>query len=129
MKSWEMAWYDQFTIQIVVYLKSGLVKCFKIFLQNSTVQSISGTGALWIGMKFLEHFFPNSRDVYIPSPSWGNHAQIIKLAKLTPKSYRYYDPKTCGLDFQGALEDINVSSKLRNSFLQGWDKQFTKNCP
>ncbi|XP_033228082.1 aspartate aminotransferase, mitochondrial [Belonocnema kinseyi] len=74
---------------------------------NSTVQSISGTGALWIGMKFLEHFFPSSRDVYIPSPSWGNHAQIIKLAKLTPKSYRYYDPKTCGLDFQGALEDIN----------------------
>lgn len=74
---------------------------------NSTVQSISGTGALWIGAKFIEHFFPYSRDVYLPAPSWGNHAQIVKLAKLNAKSYRYYDPKTCGLDFKGALEDIS----------------------
>ena len=24
------------------------------------------------------------------------------------QSYRYYDPKTCGFDFTGAIEDISV---------------------
>ena len=28
---------------------------------------------------------------------------------LDVKSYRYYEPKTCGFDFNGALEDISVS--------------------
>ncbi|KAG7209316.1 hypothetical protein KM043_015427 [Ampulex compressa] len=28
-------------------------------------------------------------------------------AGLAVKSYRYYDPKTCGLDFQGLLDDIS----------------------
>lgn len=29
------------------------------------------------------------------------------------QSYRYYDPKTCGFDFTGAIEDISVSVALR----------------
>ena len=28
---------------------------------------------------------------------------------LEVKSYRYYDPKTCGFDAVGAYEDLNVS--------------------
>lgn len=30
----------------------------------------------------------------------------MKHAGLDVKSYRYYDPKTCGFDFKGAKEDI-----------------------
>lgn len=30
----------------------------------------------------------------------------MKHAGLDVKSYRYYDPKTCGFDFNGAKEDI-----------------------
>ena len=30
-------------------------------------------------------------------------------AGLEVKSYRYYDPNTCGFDFSGAMEDISVS--------------------
>jgi aspartate aminotransferase, mitochondrial len=30
----------------------------------------------------------------------------MKHAGLEIKSYRYYDPKTCGFDFNGAKEDI-----------------------
>lgn len=26
------------------------------------------------------------------------------------QGYRYYDPKTCGFDFTGAMEDISVST-------------------
>ena len=73
---------------------------------NATVQGISGTGSLCIGATFLSHFFPGCKEVHLPTPTWGNHGPIFKLARLPVKSYRYYDPKTCGLDFQGALDDI-----------------------
>jgi len=74
---------------------------------NATVQGISGTGSLRIGCAFLSSFFPGPKDLYLPSPSWGNHTPIGKHAGLNIKSYKYYDPKTCGLDFQGALDDIS----------------------
>lgn len=73
----------------------------------ATVQSISGTGALRIGGAFLNSF-AQSKDIYLPSPTWGNHIPIFKHSGLNVKTYRYYEPKTCGFDFQGALEDINV---------------------
>lgn len=75
----------------------------------ATVQSISGTGALRIGGAFLYSFWAGNREIYLPAPSWGNHTPIFKHSGLIVKPYRYYDPKTCGLDFQGALEDISVS--------------------
>lgn len=76
---------------------------------NATVQTISGTGALRIGAAFINAFFPGPKDVYLPTPSWGNHTPIFKHAGVNVKAYRYYDSKTCGFDFKGALEDINVS--------------------
>lgn len=74
---------------------------------NATVQGISGTGSLRIGCAFLASFFPGQKDLYLPSPSWGNHTPIGKHAGLNIKSYKYYDPKSCGMDFQGALDDIS----------------------
>lgn len=39
-------------------------------------------------------------------------------AGLDVKQYRYYDAKTCGFDFSGALDDISVSRfELFDSFL------------
>ncbi|XP_029647596.1 aspartate aminotransferase, mitochondrial [Octopus sinensis] len=74
---------------------------------NVTVQSISGTGALRIGAAYFSKWHSKSKDFYIPSPSWGNHTPILKHSGLEVKSYRYYDPKTCGFDFAGAMEDIS----------------------
>ncbi|KAJ6666120.1 hypothetical protein lerEdw1_001024 [Lerista edwardsae] len=54
-----------------------------------------------------QRFFKYSRDVYLPKPSWGNHTPIFRDAGMQLQSYRYYDPKTCGFDFTGALEDIS----------------------
>ncbi|XP_068847904.1 aspartate aminotransferase, mitochondrial isoform X2 [Capricornis sumatraensis] len=72
-----------------------------------TVQTISGTGALRIGANFLQRFFKFSRDVFLPKPTWGNHTPIFRDAGMQLQSYRYYDPKTCGFDFTGAIEDIS----------------------
>lgn len=75
---------------------------------NATVQGISGTGSLRIGAAFLKAFFPGSKTVYLPTPSWGNHTPIFKHSGVDVKSYSYFDPKTNGFDFQGALSDISV---------------------
>ncbi|PLW18464.1 hypothetical protein PCANC_08876 [Puccinia coronata f. sp. avenae] len=69
-------------------------------------QSISGTGALRIGGAFLHRFYPHSKAIYLPTPTWGNHIPIFKDSGLEVKQYRYYDKKTVGLDAAGMLEDI-----------------------
>lgn len=73
---------------------------------NVTVQAISGTGALRLGAAFLEKFFKGNKEVYMPTPTWGNHIPIFRHAGLQVKQYRYYDPKTCGFDHVGALQDL-----------------------
>lgn len=50
------------------------------------------------------------RDVYLPKPSWGNHTPIFRDAGMQLKAYTYYDAKTCGFDFKGAIDDISVRS-------------------
>jgi len=74
--------------------------------RNVTVQAISGTGALRIGAAFLSKWFPGAKQVYLPKPSWGNHTPIFKHAGVEVGGYSYYDAKTCGFDFNGAVADI-----------------------
>jgi len=82
-----------------------------------TLQAISGTGALRVGADFIQRFLNvpgenGKKVVYVPNPTWGNHNVIYKDAGLDVKSYRYYDPKTCGLDFAGMVADLkNIPNK------------------
>uniref|UniRef100_A0A4W5R184 Aspartate aminotransferase n=1 Tax=Hucho hucho TaxID=62062 RepID=A0A4W5R184_9TELE len=71
-------------------------------------QAFPGTSDVLIPQHRLEsRFHTEARDVYLPKPSWGNHTPIFKDAGMQLKAYTYYDPKTCGFDFQGALNDIS----------------------
>lgn len=74
--------------------------------QIAVVQSISGTGALRIGFEFIKQFYPGPKNLYLPQPSWGAHSAVVEASGLTVKRYRYFDPKTIGLDFEGMKEDI-----------------------
>ena len=47
-----------------------------------------------------------TKEIYIPTPTWGNHIPLFKRAGFAVKHYRYYDPKTCGFDFDGVLQDL-----------------------
>ncbi len=69
-------------------------------------QSISGTGALRIGGEFLSRFHPGPRKIYLPTPTWGNHTPIFKDSRLEVGGYRYFDPRTNGLDFNGMIQDL-----------------------
>ena len=56
--------------------------------RNVTVQTISGTGALRVGAAYLSKWFPGSKTVYLPKPSWGNHTPIFKHAGVNVEGYR-----------------------------------------
>jgi len=75
--------------------------------RNATVQGISGTGSLRIGAAFLQKFHNGPKVVYAPTPTWGNHGNIMRHAGLEMKQHRYYDKKSCGLDMAGLVEDIS----------------------
>jgi len=74
---------------------------------NATAQCISGTGSLRVGMALLQAHFEGPKVIYLPTPTWGNHVPICKHSGLEVKYYKFYNPKTCGFDFKGALEDIS----------------------
>ncbi|KZV88318.1 PLP-dependent transferase [Exidia glandulosa HHB12029] len=70
-----------------------------------SVQTISGTGANHLGALFLSRFyaFNGEKRVYLSDPTWANHHAIFKTVGITPVNYKYYDPRTVGLDCDGFL--------------------------
>lgn len=71
----------------------------------ATAQGLSGTGSLQIVGQFLKEFL-GITEVYVPSPTWGNHTAIFKRAGLGVKTYTYYKAETKGLNFEGMLGDL-----------------------
>jgi aspartate aminotransferase len=71
-----------------------------------TLQCISGTGSLRVGAEFIAAHYKGSRTVLIPDPTWGNHRAIFQAAGLQVRSYRYYQPATRGLNYEGLIEDL-----------------------
>ncbi|CAG9310625.1 unnamed protein product [Blepharisma stoltei] len=81
----------------------------------ASVQSLSGTGALRLGMAFINRFYPHHKVIYVPKPTWTNHKNIARDSGLEVREYSYYDPDTKGLDFYNLLRDINEAP--RNSII------------
>ncbi|KAJ1913476.1 aspartate transaminase aat1 [Mycoemilia scoparia] len=77
----------------------------------AVTQSISGTGALRIGGAFLQKWYPGTKKIYLPTPSWGNHGAVFRDSGIEVGSYRYFDRNTNGLDLAGMLEDIKALPK------------------
>ncbi|GBG82050.1 hypothetical protein CBR_g34329 [Chara braunii] len=71
----------------------------------AAVQALSGTGACRL-MADLQHRFRPESQVFFPVPTWSNHLNIWRDANVMVKSFRYYNPKTKGLDFEGMMEDV-----------------------
>ncbi|KAK9742193.1 hypothetical protein RND81_03G154400 [Saponaria officinalis] len=84
----------------------------------ATVQSLSGTGSLRLAAGLIERYFPGAK-VLISSPTWGNHKNIFNDARVPWSEYRYYDPKTVGLDFEGMISDIKEAPEGSFILLHG----------
>ena len=74
-------------------------------------QSLSGTGSLRLGMEFLAAFYPvKGAEIMTPTPTWPVHNTIPGRIGMKAKPYRYFSPKTKGLDIDGMLEDLDKAA-------------------
>ena len=98
-------------------IDSYIQKCLKLaYGENSRAlkekriagaQSISGTGALRVGLAFFSQWYPHKDiDFLTPDPTWPIHRTIAELVGYKWKNYRYYHSETKGLDFEGLKEDL-----------------------
>ena len=74
----------------------------------TSLQTISGTGAVHLGGLFLSKFYrPGTpRTVYVSDPTWVNHHQIFSNVHLPVKTYPYFSAATKGLDIDGMLSAL-----------------------
>lgn len=73
----------------------------------ATVQSLGGTGALKVGMDFMNKVCGATVGV-TSKPTWGNHNALLKMAGFEVRGYRYYDAATNSVDFNGMIEDLKA---------------------
>lgn len=57
-------------------------------LNYKGVQTIGGTGALYLAGKFLKTVFENPT-IYVPNPTWENHINIFKNSGVNVSTYEY----------------------------------------
>lgn len=93
--------------QAVQRLVFGDERLARIGDRTAAIQSLGGSGALKVGSDLLHHHFPESQ-VWVSNPSWPNHAAIFGGSGFAVNSYRYFDPATNGVDFEGMLEDLRA---------------------
>lgn len=81
----------------------------------TSVQTISGTGAVHLGGLFISRFYKPTPTIYLSNPTWANHNQIFSNVQLKTAQYPYFDKSTKGLDFNGmtkALKDAPERSVI-----------------
>ena len=79
-----------------------------------TCHTPGGTGALRLAGDFLARHTKTTK-IWASDPTWANHHAIFQAAGLEVGKYRYFDPATNGLDFDGmrtALEQVGENDAV-----------------
>jgi len=77
----------------------------------SSLQALSGTGALRIVAEFVKTHLPaEAHEIWCSDPTWGNHPAIFAKAGLTPKVYPYWNAETKGINIEGMLECLRTQA-------------------
>lgn len=77
--------------------------------RTATVQTIGGTGALYLAALFAKNVL-GVKLVVVSDPTWGNHIAIFKLAGLEVATYPYYNRTLGGLRFDGMRSALSTLS-------------------
>ncbi|MEM9581603.1 MAG: amino acid aminotransferase [Pseudomonadota bacterium] len=65
-----------------------------------------GTGAVRQGLELIQMAAPDAT-IWLSNPTWPNHPSIIKYLGVPMAEYRYFDPETRAVDFNGMLTDLS----------------------
>jgi aspartate aminotransferase len=71
----------------------------------SSVQAPGGCGGLRIGAEIIYAASPNAK-VWVSDPTWPVHIPLLGSVGLEFATYRYYDPASHGVNFEGLVEDL-----------------------
>ena len=71
----------------------------------AAVQAPGGCGAVRLGAEVLKAAAPAGK-VWVSRPTWPVHVPLITSTGLELSEYRYYDPGTHGVDFDGMVADL-----------------------
>jgi len=81
-----------------------------------SIQTLSGTGALSLGFRFLRNSLGGDTGFYYSNPTWAPHPEIMSEAGINKLgSYFYYNPDTKSLDFDNMI--ISLRELPRNSVI------------
>jgi aspartate aminotransferase len=70
-----------------------------------SVQAPGGCGALRIGAEVIYRAAPAAR-VWVSDPTWPVHFPLLGSVGLGFETYRYYDPASHGVNFEGMVADL-----------------------
>ena len=71
----------------------------------SSIQTPGGCGGLRIGAEIIQAA-SSGATVWISDPTWPVHIPLLGSVGLKLRSYRYYDPASHGVNFDGMVEDL-----------------------
>jgi aspartate aminotransferase len=75
----------------------------------SSVQTPGGCGALRIGAEIINAATPGAR-VWVSDPTWPVHIPLLGSVGLKFETYRYYEPASHGVDFDGMVDDLKTAT-------------------
>lgn len=73
-------------------------------------QTPGGTGAVRQLFELVQLGAPEAR-VFLSQPTWPNHAAILNHLGIPTLHYRYFDPLTRGVDFEGMIGDLAAAER------------------
>jgi len=71
----------------------------------AAIATPGGTGAIRQGFELIRLAAPGAA-VWLPEPTWPNHASILAYLGMRTATYRYFDAATGDLDADGLLSDL-----------------------
>jgi aspartate aminotransferase len=71
----------------------------------SSVQAPGGCGALRIGAEIIYSAAPDAK-VWVSDPTWPVHLPLLGSVGLEFETYRYYEPASHGVNFDGMVDDL-----------------------
>ena len=100
--------------QLVLGADSPVLRAGRV----SSVQTPGGCGALRIGAEIVQAATPGTR-VWVSDPTWPVHIPLLGSVGLQFQRYRYYDPSSHGVDFQGMVDDLKQAAAGEVVLLHG----------
>ncbi|CAH6721847.1 aspartate aminotransferase, cytoplasmic [[Candida] jaroonii] len=83
----------------------------------TSIQTISGTGAVHIGIEFLREL--GLTEFYVGNPAWGNYESMIKSCNSNVNFFNHYDNETGKADIDSLFKTIDTMPTDGVLLLQG----------